>query len=112
MGECITNDDVTKLNETSSNCHYSKVQHKGLSLPPEFVTIVVEMLQGISSNALYDLIKTAILSIFSKISTSSKKETRVIVINGDNRSEIILPFEATDDQKDKLVDAAIEKWRW
>ncbi len=111
MGDCITDDDIIKLNEISSDCYYSKILHRGLALPPEIVMIVIELLQNIGYSAAYDLIKVSVLSIVSKISNSLKKEIRVIVINGDKRSEIILPFDVTEEQKNKLVDAAIEKWR-
>ena len=47
----------------------------------------------------------------SKIAVKPQKKTRVVVINDGKKSEIQLPFEATEEQKDKLVDAAIEKWR-
>ena len=36
--------------------------------------------------------------------------TTIIVINDGQKSEIKLPFEPTEEQKDKLVDAAIQKF--
>lgn len=111
MCNCITEKDIEELNASSSECLYSLTNRKGFALPPEVVMIVIELLQNIGYNAAYDLIKTSILMALSKISVKPQKKTRVIVINDGKKSEIQLPFEVTEEQKDKLVDAAIEKWR-
>lgn len=111
MSASFTENDIDALNAESSDCLYSLTNHKGFAISPEVVMIVVELLQNVGYNATYDLIKTAIQLIISKLPRNSKKETRVVVIKDNQRSEIRLSFETTEEQKDKLVDAAIEKWR-
>lgn len=111
ISNSITEKDINELNNQNSDCQYTKTAHKGFALSPEIVMIVIELLKNIGYNAAYDIIKTSIISIISKIPINPKKETRVIVIKGEQKSEIRLPFEVTEEQKNKLVDAAIEQWR-
>lgn len=111
ISNSITEKDINELNNQNSDCQYTKTAHKGFALTPEIVMIVIELLKNIGYNAAYDIIKTSIISIISKITINPKKETRVIVIKGEQKSEIRLPFEVTEEQKNKLVDAAIEQWR-
>lgn len=111
IGNSITEEIVNELNNQNAKCRYNKVAHKGFALSPETIIIIVGLLQNIGYSAAYDLIKTSILLIISKLPLPSKKETEIIVINGKTKSKILLPFELTDEQKDKLVDAAIQKWR-
>ena len=115
ISSSITEEDINELNNLNSDCQYTKTTRKGFAISPEIIMIVIELLQNIGYNAAYDIIKTSILSILSIISTklpiTQKKETRIIVIKGEQKSEIQLSFEATEEQKNKLVDAAIEQWR-
>lgn len=111
ISNSITEKDINELNNQNSDCQYTKTAHKGFALSPEIVMIVIELLKNIEYNAAYDIIKTSIISIIPKIPINPKKETRVIVIKGEQKSEIRLPFEVTEEQKNKLVDAAIEQWR-
>lgn len=107
----ITERNICELNELSAECQYAKIAHKDFSFSPETVMLIIELIQNIGYNAAYDLIKSAILLIISKIPTSPTKDTKIILINGEQKSEIYLSFEATEEQKDRLIDAAIEKWR-
>lgn len=111
ISNSVTEKDIDDLNSQSLDCQYSLTKHRGFAMPPEVVMIVIELLQNVGYNATYDLIKTSVLSIVSKISSASKKETRVVVIKGNQKSEIRLSFDVTEEQMDKLVDAAIEQWR-
>lgn len=65
-------------------------------------------------NAIYDLLKMALLETISKIYSKEKhkfipKTTSIIVIVNEKRTEVNLPFDLNEEQKNKVVDAAINK---
>ncbi len=80
-----------------------------VQLPPESIQIIFELTKNLAISALYDTIKLVILSIISKFRVGEKKTVRICIINNNKTSEIILPFEVTEEQKEQLVKAAIEK---
>lgn len=83
---------------------------KNFSVSAEVLIIAFELMKNLAYSASYDLMKHTILSVINNIIQNKKIMTTIIVINDGQKSEIKLPFEPTEEQKDKLVDAAIQKF--
>lgn len=80
-----------------------------LSVSPEILIIAFELMKNLAYSASYDLMKHTILSVLNQIMMSRRTKTIITVINDGKKSQIELPFEPTEAQKEKLVDAAIQK---
>lgn len=103
-----------ELNIESNICKYEILKHINLSISEDMLIIIFEILKNLEYNAIYDLLKMALLEIISKIYTLKKhksmsKTTSIIVIVNEKRTEVNLPFELSEEQKNKVVDAAINK---
>lgn len=113
MCDCFDSKTFDELNELSKDCQFRIIKQKGLSIPPEIITIIYEFAQNISYNVAYDLLKLSLDSIISKlkanINSTHNNETKIVVINGNKKGEYILPFKLTKEQKNKIVDAIAEK---
>lgn len=114
----ITEEAVNELNSISAEYQYSISKRLGFSsLPPETVLIIVELLKNVEYCAVYDIIKMSILNLVSKLKELKKSsrinihsDFKIVVICNDKKSEIDLPFEISEEQEDRLVNAAIEKF--
>lgn len=107
----INQASIDELNRHTDKCCFFIVKRLGyVPLPPEAVVVMIELLKNLEYNATYDLIKMALLSLISKLKKIPRTTTRIMVAVDDKTSEIIIPFEISDEQKEKLVDAAIEKF--
>lgn len=113
MCDYFDSETIDELNELSNDCQFRIIKQKGLSIPPEVITIIFEFVKNIGYSASYDMIKLSLDSIISKISaninSTDNKESKIVVINGDKKAEYTLPFKLTKKQKDKIVDAVAEK---
>lgn len=104
-----------ELNNESNICKYEILKHTNLSISEDMLIIIFEILKNLEYNAIYDLLKLALLEIISKINTLKKHNfmfkttTSMIVIVNEKRTEVNLPFELSEEQKNKVVDAAINK---
>jgi len=111
-GDHINQASIDELNRYTDKCCFLIVKRLGYApLPPEVVLVMIELLRNLEYSATYDLIKMALLSLISKLKKIPRTTTRIKVVVDDKMSEIIIPFEISDEQKEKLVDAAIEKFR-
>lgn len=110
-GGRINQESIDELNRQTDKYCFSITKRLGYGpLPPEVVLVIIELLKNLEYSATYDLIKMALLSLIYKINKIPKTTTRIMVLVDNKKSEIIIPFETTDEQKEKLVDAAIEKF--
>jgi|GEM_PF-3455612 len=71
--------------------------------------VAIHLAQNMSLNAAYDTAKYILTSIISKCRIPKDRKTVISVKMNDNTSEIALNFDLTEEQKDKLIDAAIHK---
>ena len=113
MCDCFDSKTIDELNELSNDCQFRIIKQKGLSIPPDVITIVFEFAKNIGYSATYDMIKLSLDSIIYKINANIKhtdnEKSRIVVINGDKKVEYTLPFKLTKKQKDKIIDAVAEK---
>lgn len=105
---------ISELNDESKICKYEFLRQTNLSMSPDVLIIIFEILKNLGVNATYDLLKMALLEIISKIcairkQNSISKMTSIIVIANDKRTEVNVSFELNEEQKNKVVDAAIKK---
>ena len=97
---------IDELNSKSPICEYRLSAGRHLSIPPETLIIIFELIQNLSYSASYDLLKAAILEIGD---TFKKKKSKIIFVKDGKRTEITLPFELDKEQQDKVVDAVVKQ---
>lgn len=105
---------IDELNSESKICKYEFLKQTNLSMSEDILIIIFEIVKNLGINATYDLLKLSLLEVVSKICAIKKqksmyKTTSIIVIVNEKRTEVDLPFELNEEQKDKVVDAAINK---
>lgn len=112
IGEAIDPHIIDDLNEMTNDCTYEYIGIKGFSVTPGEILIIYELVRNLSYNAIYDFLKLSLSAIISKIKSKNRaeKDTQITVIIGSEKSIMNIPFELTDVQKDKIVDAAITKF--
>lgn len=100
---------IEELNKLSNDCQFRIINQKGLSIPPDVITIIFELLKNIGYSTAYDMLKLSLNAIVSKIGFANTTETRIIAVLGDKKAEFVVPFKLTKKQKDKIIDAVAEK---
>ena len=108
----FTQSMIDDLNLQSEKWTFVLAKQIGLSIPPDVIIIVCELLKNIEYSATYDLLKAALLLVVSKIREIHKGktlETKITIFCNGEMTEITFPFELTERQKDSIVDAAIKK---
>ncbi|MBR6401742.1 MAG: hypothetical protein IKS17_11085 [Firmicutes bacterium] len=108
----FTQKTVDELNLQSDVYYIELSEQMGLTVPPDIFLITCELLKNIEYNMAYDIFKNAILSIYSKfkkIQHNQMEKTEFIISYNGIVKKIIFPFNLTEEQKDKLVNAAIEE---
>lgn len=105
---------INELNNESKICKYELLKQTNLSMPEDIIIIIFEILKNLGANAIYDMLKASLLEIVSKIlvikkQKSMSKAISIIVIVNEKKTEVVLPFELNEEQKSKVVDAAINK---
>lgn len=109
----FTQSMIDDLNLQFENCTFVLAKQIGLSIPPDIIIIVCELLKNIEYSATYDLLKSAFLFVISRIHEIHKNkapETKITIYCNGEIAEITLPFELTEGQKDRIIDAAIKKF--
>lgn len=105
---------IDELNRESKICTYKLTKQANLLNSPDVLIVIFEIVKYWSISGTYDLLKRALLEIVSKIFVKEKQkeqsnQTSIIVIVNDKRTEFNISFELSDEQKDKLVEAAVKK---
>lgn len=111
-GLALSKEDISYLNEKSASMQIEFRKVESLHITnPEIVMIVVQAIQSIGYSALYDILKYCLSVVVNKAAAiSGKKETTIeITCNGQTES-LTINFELTELQKDKLIDAVVEKF--
>jgi hypothetical protein len=99
--------DISLLFKEKSICLVSF--QKENFLPDAIGVIIIQLAQCIPYNIMYDTMKYILLKIISKIKLTSNQGTLISIKTNDRHSEISLSFDLTDKQKNKMVDAVIQK---
>lgn len=107
--DSLDKSSIEELNASSSTCEYSLTKQKGISIPPEVLIIIFELVKNLSYSATYDLLKLSCMAILNKLKALGKKHNKVVIICDDKKSVMEFPFDLNESQKEKIVDAAIEK---
>lgn len=106
----LTQEIVNELNSQATEYCFVLTEQMGLVFPPDFCLIVCEFFKSLGYNAAYDLLKAAILSLFSVLPRkTSSKEEKITIFNEGKKFEVTYPFNLSEGQKDKLVDAIAQK---
>lgn len=100
---------IDELNSNSNGIIYKMANRRNIISSSDIIIIMYELVKNICYSTSYDLLKTSILMILSKIKPHSFRAKKIVIIFNNKKSEIIFPFELNDEQKDKVVNAAIEK---
>jgi|GEM_PF-7126952 len=91
------------------NLTFSVVKMHGLVPPIDFSVLMFEFSKNITYAATYEIIKYSIFKLIGILKKKNAQQMHSIrVVNNDKASIIEISFELTDEQKDKLVDAAIK----
>ena len=108
INEFLDDDCLKELN--NDNVSISCIHQRSLSLSPEVIVFIFsDILKNIGYNALYDLSKQVLLAVINKVQKCTKKDTKITLIHNDDIYHFDFPFELNDEQKDNLVNAAIER---
>lgn len=100
---------IKKAVETNCNIELTFLQQKNLGVSDEVIIIAFELAKNLAYNASYDLVRFTILSLLSNVRFPEKKKTKIIITNNGVKSELVFPFELTEEQKQQCVDASIQK---
>lgn len=107
----LTTNDILFLNNGEQEICFSKTNSNNF-LPPETILVLIELGQNIGYNAAYDAMKYALsklIIVFTKKGLKEKTETKIEIACGDKRYSVSCNFRLTENQKDKLIDAAVKK---
>lgn len=106
----LTADDIGILNDEEKEISFLKVDSKNF-LPAEIVLVLIELGQNIGYSAAYDIIKYALnklMTLFKK-RTQEDSKIKIDLAYGEKIYSITCNFDLTEEQKDKLIDAAAKK---
>lgn len=106
INELLDDDCLNEFN--NDNVSVSCIHQRSLSLSPEAITFIFDVLKNIGYNALYDLLKQVLLYVINEVQTHTKKDTKITLIHNDDVYHFDFPFELNEEQKDRLINAAIE----
>ena len=104
------NMDCNGLNTNEYGIEFNHLRVKN-SLHVEMAFITIYLVQSMGEKALYDTLKYILSNIFSRVKPfGNEKSTKIEIGLNDKLETIEFNFELTEPQKDKLVQAAIEKF--
>lgn len=105
----LTENDMMLLNNGEEEIRFSKTDTNDF-FPPEVILVLIEIGRNIGYNAVYDAVKYALGKLVAVFAGKKRKaETKMEIACGDKRYSVSFNFELTEEQKDKLVDAAAKK---
>lgn len=105
----VGNEDVRILNDQEREIHYESTESSSF-LPPEFVLILIELVQNMGYNAAYDILKYVLIKIISLVGHKKKDNAELqfeISCNG-KKFSLRGGTSLTEQQMNKLVDAAVD----
>lgn len=98
--------DLCKKNEFGVT--FSVIESKNL-IDVGVLFVLVELVENLTYSATYDILKYILNCIIIKMNHLKNEKTRIEVICNKNKASIAVNFPLSDEQKDKLIDAAIKK---
>lgn len=106
----LPKDEIALLNDVAfeKNIEFSLECWDRL-FPPIDISIVIDLIQSLSFDVAYDTVKYIFLKLFGILSKAEvEKPIRIIC----NKKEYIFSFgfQLTEQQQNKIIDAAIEKF--
>ena len=107
----LTENDMVLLNEGGKEIQFCKMDTNHF-FPPEGILILIDLSQNMAYSAAYDTVKYALgklVSMFTGKRGKEKTQTKMEIACGDKRYSLSFDFELTEEQKNKLVDAAAKK---
>ena len=107
----LTENDMVLLNEGGKEIQCCKTDTNHF-FPPEVILILIDLSQNMAYSAAYDTVKYALgklVSMFTGKRGKEKTQTKMEIACGDKRYSLSFDFELTEEQKNKLVDAAAKK---
>ena len=79
-------------------------------LPPEIIPVMIEIAKNVGFDAIYDILKFSLTKLVTLVSGKSKgRKPRIDVACNGKKYSISCDFELSEEQRDRLVDAAIQK---
>lgn len=99
---------VINMETKDKNLYFDYSHQGGGDLLPEVLNELVigfQLIQGLGTNFIYDLMKSSILRIFNIIPRTKKPDIYVRYLGEEISLEF--NFDLTDEQKDKIVDAGV-----
>lgn len=106
INELINEHYLNELN--NDDICISHIHQRALSFSPEMITFVFDIVKNVGYNALYDLIKFVLLKVINEVQIHTKNDTKITLIHNDDVYRFDFSFELNEEQKNKLIDAAIE----
>ena len=106
--------DMEYLNKNEKGVRFEQIPCSTL-IPQDICMILIEISENIGINALYDMLKYSFSNLLNLIQRKmvSKKEKMELVIKKNGKEfKCTLPFNLSEEQKDKFVDAIIENMKY
>ena len=103
--------DINVLNngEYKQEVEFSLIKSKNF-LPSELILVLIDLGKNMSYSAAYDILKYILFKltlVFSK--KNVQKNTKIEIVCNKKKYSFSANFPLSKEQKDKLIDAAIEK---
>lgn len=108
----ITEEDALELNtgEYSQEVEFSPITSKNF-MPPEIVLIMIELGKSTGYSAVYDMLKYILLKVLQLLPKKKPQENvKIEVVCKQDKFSISYNTQLTEEQKEKLIDAAIQKF--
>lgn len=105
----FSDEELEGLRNEMSNENVEIETIKGFDLIEnnDLVSIICTIIQGLGTNAIYDMLKKYLSPVIQKVLAKRNTGTTVEITCNGQTASVFLSFELNDDQKDKLVDAAV-----
>lgn len=100
---------MRELVAENSNVNFTFVPQKNFVSADVIITIAFELMKSLAYSGCYDLMKHVLLSVWEKAKHLKKEHVAVTIVKDGKTSKIDFPFELSEEQKDRVVDAAIRK---
>lgn len=106
----LTNSDLAFLNSNNENSIVFDTTNPKNFLPDAIIPVIIELSRNLSYSAIYDMIKFILIKLYGFFEEKSKdKETKIEIICNGKETTLKCNFNLTKKQKEKIIDAAIQK---
>lgn len=107
----FSDEELEGLRNELSNENVEIETIKGLDLIGNngLVSIICTFISGLGTNAVYDMLKQYLGPVFKRVLDSRKTGTTFEITCNGQTDSVYLGFELSDEQKDKIVDAVVER---